>query len=176
MATLQERRLGYHSRAGLEPGTSRFSPLRINHYAARGKLDVNFLPVNALPARRTRSPAAGDGLGPRTVTPGHKSSSVARRGLSSQPHPTIILVKSEIAPPASGGRMQRARFIRLLLSTTVTGRYAHNAGRHSLSGISPAVRGFTAAGPRAESSDSAFIFHPKVVTRVFLSNVTVILS
>jgi hypothetical protein len=36
MATLQERRLGYHSRAGLEPGTSRFSTLRINHYAARG--------------------------------------------------------------------------------------------------------------------------------------------
>jgi hypothetical protein len=36
MATLQERRLGYHSRAGLEPGTSRFPTLRINHYAARG--------------------------------------------------------------------------------------------------------------------------------------------
>jgi hypothetical protein len=36
MATLQERRLGYHSRVGLEPGTSRFSTLRINHYAARG--------------------------------------------------------------------------------------------------------------------------------------------
>ncbi len=36
MATLQERRLGYHSRAGLEPGTSRFSTLRIKHYAARG--------------------------------------------------------------------------------------------------------------------------------------------
>jgi hypothetical protein len=36
MATLQERRLGYHSRAGLEPGTSRFSTLRLNHYAARG--------------------------------------------------------------------------------------------------------------------------------------------
>jgi hypothetical protein len=35
MATLQERRLGHHSRAGLEPGTSRFSTLRINHYAAR---------------------------------------------------------------------------------------------------------------------------------------------
>jgi hypothetical protein len=33
MATLQERRLRYHSRAGLEPGTSRFSTLRINHYA-----------------------------------------------------------------------------------------------------------------------------------------------
>ena len=28
MATLQERRLGYHSQAGLEPGTSRFSTLR----------------------------------------------------------------------------------------------------------------------------------------------------
>jgi hypothetical protein len=38
MATLQERRLGYHSRAGLEPGTSRFSTLRLNHYAARGIL------------------------------------------------------------------------------------------------------------------------------------------
>jgi hypothetical protein len=38
MATLQERRLGYHSRAGLEPGSSRFSTLRINHYAARGML------------------------------------------------------------------------------------------------------------------------------------------
>jgi hypothetical protein len=36
MTTLQERRLGYHSRAGLEPGTSRFSTLRINYYAARG--------------------------------------------------------------------------------------------------------------------------------------------
>jgi hypothetical protein len=36
MATLQERRLGYHSRAGLKPGTSGFSTLRINHYAARG--------------------------------------------------------------------------------------------------------------------------------------------
>jgi hypothetical protein len=36
MATLQERRLGYHSRAGLEPGTNGFSTLRINHYAARG--------------------------------------------------------------------------------------------------------------------------------------------
>jgi hypothetical protein len=36
MATLQERRLGYHSRAGFEPGTSGFSTLRINHYAARG--------------------------------------------------------------------------------------------------------------------------------------------
>jgi hypothetical protein len=35
MATLQERRLGYHSQAGLEPGTSRFSTLRLNHYAAR---------------------------------------------------------------------------------------------------------------------------------------------
>jgi hypothetical protein len=31
-------------------------------------------------------------------------------------------------------------------------------------------RGF-AAGPRAESSDSAFIFHPKGVTRAFPSNV-----
>ncbi len=36
MATLQERRLGYHSRVGVEPGTSRFSTLRLNHYAARG--------------------------------------------------------------------------------------------------------------------------------------------
>ena len=45
MATLQERRLGYHfrarrlayhSRAGLEPGTSEFSILRINHHATRG--------------------------------------------------------------------------------------------------------------------------------------------
>jgi hypothetical protein len=38
MATLQERRLGYHSRAGLEPGISGVSSLRINHYAARGML------------------------------------------------------------------------------------------------------------------------------------------
>jgi hypothetical protein len=38
MATLQERRLGYHSRAGLEPGTSGFSTLRLNHYAARGDM------------------------------------------------------------------------------------------------------------------------------------------
>ncbi len=36
MATLQERRLGYHSQAGLEPRISRFSTLRLNHYAARG--------------------------------------------------------------------------------------------------------------------------------------------
>jgi hypothetical protein len=41
MAILQEHRLGYHSRAGLEPGTwpkilARFSTLRLNHYAARG--------------------------------------------------------------------------------------------------------------------------------------------
>jgi hypothetical protein len=36
MATLQERRLGYHSRAGLEPGTSRFLTLCLSHYAARG--------------------------------------------------------------------------------------------------------------------------------------------
>jgi hypothetical protein len=36
MATLQERRLRYHSRAGLEPGASGFSTLRINHYATRG--------------------------------------------------------------------------------------------------------------------------------------------
>jgi hypothetical protein len=35
VATLQERRLGYHSRAGLEPGISRFSTLRLNRYAAR---------------------------------------------------------------------------------------------------------------------------------------------
>jgi hypothetical protein len=35
MATVQERRLGYHSQAGLEPGTSRFSTLLLNHYAAR---------------------------------------------------------------------------------------------------------------------------------------------
>ncbi len=41
-----------------------------------------------------------------------------------------------------------------------------------MSRISPAAqaRGF-AAGPRAESSDSAFIFQPKVVTRAFPSNV-----
>jgi hypothetical protein len=36
MATQQKQRLGYHSRAGLEQGTSRFSTLRINHFAARG--------------------------------------------------------------------------------------------------------------------------------------------
>jgi hypothetical protein len=40
MATLQERRLGYHSLAGLEPGTSRFSTLHLNHYAARGMYTV----------------------------------------------------------------------------------------------------------------------------------------
>jgi hypothetical protein len=33
---LEERRPGYHSRAGLEPGTSGFSTLRMNHCAARG--------------------------------------------------------------------------------------------------------------------------------------------
>jgi hypothetical protein len=36
MATLQERRLGYHSRAILEPKTSGFLIPRINHYATRG--------------------------------------------------------------------------------------------------------------------------------------------
>jgi hypothetical protein len=36
MAALQELRQGYHSRAGLEPGTSRFLTLPMNHYAARG--------------------------------------------------------------------------------------------------------------------------------------------
>jgi hypothetical protein len=36
MATLQERRLGYHTRAGLEPGTSGFSTLRMNRCAALG--------------------------------------------------------------------------------------------------------------------------------------------
>ncbi len=35
MATLQERRLGYHSRAGLEPGTPGFSTLRMDHHAGR---------------------------------------------------------------------------------------------------------------------------------------------
>jgi hypothetical protein len=39
MATLQERSLGYHSQAGLEPGTSRFLILCLNHYAALGMLD-----------------------------------------------------------------------------------------------------------------------------------------
>jgi hypothetical protein len=36
MAILQERCLRYLSRAGLEPGTSGFSTLHINHYATRG--------------------------------------------------------------------------------------------------------------------------------------------
>ncbi len=40
MATLQERRLGYHSQAGLEPGTSRFSTLRLNHYAHQAEASV----------------------------------------------------------------------------------------------------------------------------------------
>jgi hypothetical protein len=38
MATLQELRLGYHSRVGLEPGNSGFSTLHIDHYATRGIL------------------------------------------------------------------------------------------------------------------------------------------
>jgi hypothetical protein len=49
MAMLQERRLGYHSRAGLEPGragTSIFSTLRINHYATRGILPFPRLSVS----------------------------------------------------------------------------------------------------------------------------------
>jgi hypothetical protein len=45
---------------------------------------------------------------------------------------------------------------------------AQAAARHSLS-ISPAGSCFT-AGPLAESSDSAFIFQPKGVTRAFPSN------
>jgi hypothetical protein len=36
MAALQERRLGYHSRASLEHRTSAFLTQRINHYATRG--------------------------------------------------------------------------------------------------------------------------------------------
>ena len=50
-----------------------------------------------------------------------------------------------------------------------TGIPVPGGDRRSLS-ISPAGRSF-AAGPRAESSDSAFIFHPKGVTRAFPSNV-----
>jgi hypothetical protein len=37
MATLHERRLGYHSRSGLEPGTSGFLTLCVNYYATRCK-------------------------------------------------------------------------------------------------------------------------------------------
>jgi hypothetical protein len=36
MATLQELHLGYHSQAGLEPETSRFLALSINHFATPG--------------------------------------------------------------------------------------------------------------------------------------------
>jgi hypothetical protein len=41
MATLQERRLGSHSRAGLEPVTSEFSTLRINHYATNQEIQIH---------------------------------------------------------------------------------------------------------------------------------------
>jgi hypothetical protein len=41
VSALPERRLGYHSRAGIEPGTSEFSTLRINHYAARGDITIS---------------------------------------------------------------------------------------------------------------------------------------
>jgi hypothetical protein len=57
MATLQERRLGYHSQAGLEPGTSRFSTLRLNHYAAREKT-YNFVKI----CGREISPVAPAGV------------------------------------------------------------------------------------------------------------------
>jgi hypothetical protein len=69
MATLQERRLGYHARADLEPGTSGFSTLRINHYAARGirTLAASFhwlpetCPGTPLHAGHPRAIAAGPG-------------------------------------------------------------------------------------------------------------------
>jgi hypothetical protein len=60
MATLQERRLGYHSRACLEPGTSGFSTLRINHYAARG-----------ISSARAAHDTAGAGGGRASVCPPH---------------------------------------------------------------------------------------------------------
>ena len=63
MATLQERRLGYHSRAGLEPGTSRFSTLRINHYAAWGMTQTAFATVTHSEGPGTRTEAARLGAG-----------------------------------------------------------------------------------------------------------------
>jgi hypothetical protein len=63
VATLQERRLGYHSRVGLEPGTSGFSTLRINHYAARAissaRLRLSEWPPSAPCRRRFRVRPAG---------------------------------------------------------------------------------------------------------------------
>ena len=46
MAALQEHRQGYNSRAGLEPGTSRFSTLHINHYAIQGIYFLEILAMN----------------------------------------------------------------------------------------------------------------------------------
>jgi hypothetical protein len=57
MATLQERRLGYHSQAGLEPGTSRFSTLRINHYVAWGMASTGAASGPPLPRPAPLPPA-----------------------------------------------------------------------------------------------------------------------
>ena len=59
MATLQERRLGYHSRAGLEPGTSSFSTPRIDHCAARGVLKAGSSGTEGLSDSDSEFSAAG---------------------------------------------------------------------------------------------------------------------
>jgi hypothetical protein len=69
LATLQERRLGYHSRAGLEPGTSRFSTRRISHYAAAR---VTTRPRYSSPASSPclPSPSLSESAGRTAASPG----------------------------------------------------------------------------------------------------------
>jgi hypothetical protein len=99
MATLQERRLGYQSRAGLEPGTSRFSILRINHYAARGIATLSPLLVRARPrisARIRAEPRPGLHPEDRTVRIVHQGLSRRRDGPSNQP---LHATKQTTHPP-----------------------------------------------------------------------------
>jgi hypothetical protein len=69
-ATHQKRRLGYHSQAGLEPGTFEFSTPRINHHATRGmRINLNtqsLLHRKDRAAARTRE-SRFKGLGPQRV-------------------------------------------------------------------------------------------------------------
>jgi hypothetical protein len=48
MATLQERRLGYHPQTGLEPGTFGFSALHKNHFSTQGSTGDYIFPVITL--------------------------------------------------------------------------------------------------------------------------------
>jgi hypothetical protein len=100
MATLQERRLGYHSRAGLEPGTSRFSTLRINHYAARGM--YGFLEAVEIESN-----------GPVAISRGERSS----RGMGHDPR----WPRAEAAFPAAHASLSHTRSERIQDTDDVMG-------------------------------------------------------